>query len=813
LTPRRVGNRITPRVFFAAAEVSPGRLQSFRPGPAAGPVEVPVMSVKESLSDLLDVLSEPSLSEPVRSVWAVVTDELDNLPTPLPDSAAQACRDALRPADGLGRPAQWTGRDWAKAVAALACWSRCRGLNGLGKSWIAKAGGAAPDNHEAGTRELAGLLYRRLLDAVGPRGSADRLSGRQRALMLATTAITARELDVSLMEKVEQKRSLEETPEAYVADLIRRGLLEKGGPGAASVVNNWPGLLEDRSKFRDSFWSELRELVEPPGKAVLPLTAAGIALVVLLIAALLAWGKSSKMRDELETVGKAVREAAKDSLKSNPDPTAEDLARAVTDTVGKQAKELKQKSAELKTLSADLRKAQDQLAEKSDSLNAAAAVRKDLEANLDAARKQRDAAKTEVEKLTAAVKAATDRVADRDKTVQATKAELDRTTGEREKLVVEVKGLRDELGKGRTDAKALQAKLDAADAALARSKTDLAKKQDELKRADAQLVNANEALKATTVRLAGVEKNLNSAKADLKDAQSRLKASDEAAAKVGTERDKARAELEKTRTELTGAVAKLTAADKSIKTVQGERDKALTDLAGAKDRLAAAERDVASAKAGGAKADAELAKVRVDLESARKDLAGLRTENAGLKKANTGLSTEVAGLKKDNAELRKENAELKNRKDVKDPKDVGKTEDPPKTKETPKTKDTPAGSGGSVSPRGGDAPKIEFAGVLLRNLSEADRAALNLAPAVKGVLVHEVKAGTKAAAAGLKADDVILELRADFLVGNMVLSQEAKVSEAADAAAIAGRVAALKRDNKFKCWHVRLTGRTVVIEE
>jgi predicted nucleic acid-binding Zn-ribbon protein len=787
------------------------------------------MSVKEVLNDLLDVLADPSLSEPARTVWAVASDELDNLPNPVPENAAQVCRDALRPADGLGKPAQWTGRDWARAVGALAAWSRCKSLNGLGKSWIAKAGGSAPETHEAGTRELAGLLYRRLLEAVSPRGAADRLSGRQRALLLAAVCRVARELDVSPAEKVTDKRSLSETPDAYVADLIRHGLLERGGPGPASVVSDWPALLEDRARFRDSFWSELRELVEAPGKAVLPLTALGVALVALLVAFLISWGKSAKLRDDLETLGKAVREVASGSLKNNPDPTATELAAGLAEHAGLQARALDRKSGELTALTADVQRLRKEIADQGDSLKAAGAVREGLEKNLAAARKERDAAQAEVEKRSAALKEASAVLAEREKTIKSTKADLDKAVGERDRLATDLKTSKDDLARSRDEVRTLTVKLDAAADAAKRNGTDLAKARDELKLADARLVNANDALRATTERLTAADKSATALKAELKQTQTKLSAATDAAAKAEAERTKALAELNKTRTELEklsaqekATVARLDDAQKQLATAQAERRKALSDLAGSKEklsasekdlagvrtRLAATEKDLTGAREAAARSDAELVRVRKDLAAANLARAkseaesiAARKELDNARKQGDGLRTENAGLKKEIAELKKEVADLKSRKP--EPKEVRKPDDPVvKTKPEPKN--------GEV---GKDAPKVDFLGALLRDLTPADRKALNLAADAKGVFIHEVKAGSKAAAAGLKPGEVVLELRADFLVGNMVLSQEARVGETAEAGAFAARVSALRRDNKFKCWHVKTAARTVVIED
>lgn len=738
-------------------------------------------SAKEMISDLLDLLAEPSVSEPASAVWAELSDEWAEFPATLSDKAADAAKDLCKPAEGLGAVTGWTGRDWAKAVVALAVWNRAKAFNPVGKSWISKLGGNPPENAEAGCKELAALLYRKLLEALKPDAASDRLSARQRVLLAVSLTKLAKDVGVNLTDRAESRKGLHETPDAFVAELIRRGLIEKGvAGGPASVVSGWPAVLDDTTKFKDAFWAELKDLIDPVGKAALPLFAAALLVGALTLGLLFLGVQNNNNRREFEKLQKGVKDIIPTAAKA---VTAEDVIKAVADfnaavqrdqagakDAARKAKarieELDTGLTSLKTEHAQLQAANNQNVKTIESL------KKDLDAaTADAKKKGEDLAKLgdEKKKADAEIAAQKSALADAAKTLAA-----------RDAKIKEVEGA---LAKNKADLDGTNAALVAKDRDLTAAKATIAKNDAEIKRLGGQLTNVNAALQASETKAASTAKELTAAKADLA---------------------KTAAELATAKKDLAASADKVKSLTGELATAKTAGDKAATDLAASKKELASTLDKVKSLMADVTKTGGELSAAKTALADADKKLkaadAAAAKAAAGLTAANDAKTKALAELEAVRKELESVRKELKS---LKDKAGMGGGA----------VKPAPVG-GASVSARGKGSPTAELAGCVVRALLDEDRKALGLAAAIKGLLVHEVKAGSKAAAAGLKADAVITQVFADFAVGNQVVSQDVVLSDLAAFQAFADRVAVLKRnDNKLKGYRFKTLTETVTVSE
>lgn len=738
-------------------------------------------SAKEKISDLLDLLAEPSVSEPASAVWAELSDEWAEFLATLSDKAADAAKDLCKPAEGLGAVTGWTGRDWAKAVVALAVWNRAKAFNPVGKSWIGKLGGNPPETAEAGCKELAALLYRKLLEALKPDAASDRLSARQRVLLAVSLTKLAKDVGVNLTDRAESRKSLHETPDAFVAELIRRGLIEKGvAGGPASVVSGWPAVLDDTNKFKDAFWAELKDLIDPVGKAALPLFAAALLVGALTLGLLFLGVQNNNNRREFEKLQKGIKDIIPTAAKA---ATAEDVIKAVADfnaavqrdQAGAKdaARKAKSRIEELDTGLTSLKAEHAQLqAANNQNVKTIESLKKDLDAaTADAKKKGEDLAKLgdEKKKADAEIAAQKSALADAAKTLAA-----------RDAKIKDVEGV---LAKTKADLDGTNAALVAKDRDLTAAKATIAKNDAEIKRLVGQLTNVNAALQASETKAASTAKELTAAKAD----------------------------LAKTAGELATAKKDLAASADQVKSLTGELataktagDKAAADLAASKKELASTLDKVKSLMADVTKTGGDLSAAKTALADADKKLkaadAAAAKAAADLTAANDAKTKALAELEAVRKELESVKKELKS---LKDKAGMGGGAANP----------APVG-GASVSARGKGSPTAELAGCVVRALLDEDREALGLAAAIKGLLVHEVKAGSKAAAAGLKADAVITQIFADFAVGNQVVSQDVVVGDLAAFQAFADRVAVLKRnDNKLKGYRFKTLTETVTVSE
>jgi septal ring factor EnvC (AmiA/AmiB activator) len=738
-------------------------------------------SAKEKISDLLDLLAEPSVSEPASAVWAELSDEWAEFLATLSDKAADAAKDLCKPAEGLGAVTGWTGRDWAKAVVALAVWNRAKAFNPVGKSWIGKLGGNPPETAEAGCKELAALLYRKLLEALKPDAASDRLSARQRVLLAVSLTKLAKDVGVNLTDRAESRKSLHETPDAFVAELIRRGLIEKGvAGGPASVVSGWPAVLDDTNKFKDAFWAELKDLIDPVGKAALPLFAAALLVGALTLGLLFLGVQNNNNRREFEKLQKGIKDIIPTAAKA---ATAEDVIKAVADfnaavqrdQAGAKdaARKAKSRIEELDTGLTSLKAEHAQLqAANNQNVKTIESLKKDLDAaTADAKKKGEDLAKLgdEKKKADAEIAAQKSALADAAKTLAA-----------RDAKIKDVEGV---LAKTKADLDGTNAALVAKDRDLTAAKATIAKNDAEIKRLVGQLTNVNAALQASETKAASTAKELTAAKADLA---------------------KTAGELATAKKDLAASADKVKSLTAELATAKTAGDKAAADLAASKKELASTLDKVKSLMADVTKTGGDLSAAKTALADADKKLkaadAAAAKAAADLTAANDAKTKALAELEAVRKELESVKKELKS---LKDKAGMGGGAANP----------APVG-GASVSARGKGSPTAELAGCVVRALLDEDREALGLAAAIKGLLVHEVKAGSKAAAAGLKADAVITQIFADFAVGNQVVSQDVVVGDLAAFQAFADRVAVLKRnDNKLKGYRFKTLTETVTVSE
>jgi predicted nucleic acid-binding Zn-ribbon protein len=759
-------------------------------------------SAKEKISDLLDLLAEPSVSEPASAVWAELSDEWAEFLATLSDKAADAAKDLCKPAEGLGAVTGWTGRDWAKAVVALAVWNRAKAFNPVGKSWIGKLGGNPPETAEAGCKELAALLYRKLLEALKPDAASDRLSARQRVLLAVSLTKLAKDVGVNLTDRAESRKSLHETPDAFVAELIRRGLIEKGvAGGPASVVSGWPAVLDDTNKFKDAFWAELKDLIDPVGKAALPLFAAALLVGALTLGLLFLGVQNNNNRREFEKLQKGIKDIIPTAAKA---ATAEDVIKAVADfnaavqrdQAGAKdaARKAKSRIEELDTGLTSLKAEHAQLqAANNQNVKTIESLKKDLDAaTADAKKKGEDLAKLgdEKKKADAEIAAQKSALADAAKTLAA-----------RDAKIKDVEGV---LAKTKADLDGTNAALVAKDRDLTAAKATIAKNDAEIKRLVGQLTNVNAALQASETKAASTAKELTAAKADLAKTAGELATAKKDLAASADQVKSLTGELATAKKDLAASADKVKSLTAELATAKTAGDKAAADLAASKKELASTLDKVKSLMADVTKTGGDLSAAKTALADADKKLkaadAAAAKAAADLTAANDAKTKALAELEAVRKELESVKKELKS---LKDKAGMGGGAANP----------APVG-GASVSARGKGSPTAELAGCVVRALLDEDREALGLAAAIKGLLVHEVKAGSKAAAAGLKADAVITQIFADFAVGNQVVSQDVVVGDLAAFQAFADRVAVLKRnDNKLKGYRFKTLTETVTVSE
>jgi hypothetical protein len=706
-------------------------------------------SPKEIVSGLIDVLAEPQPTEAVGDVWSQIADEWSEFTEAgtLSDSAAGTLKDLLKPADSMSPTTSWSSRDFARAAVALGAWTRAKGLSAVGKAWIGKLGGAAPESNDAAINELALTLYRKLLAPLRAGGPADALTARQRVLLTAFVTQAATAVRFMPANRVEGRKALHETPDGYVSEILRRGLIEKGADGGAStVVADWPSALNDPAKFRDAFWPELRDLVEGVrGGASIFQLAAALLIAALLVGLIFNSNQLSKRNEEIKAIAAGLK-----AYNVAPGQTPAEMLKAVEAFVADKDKVIAATANEREGAKGELKSTLAKLAAETTERTKVEGIRDDLkkvladkEEKLAKAGADLAATKGELDKTRQAVadaKVLFDKKAgelvERTKDLKATTESLTATAAERDKL--------------RKDLDATAGKLGDATKALAAAEARIAGLEGDKKRLDSQLGLANDALAATKTKLADTAKSLAAA-------------------------EKGAADLTK----------KAADAEAAVKTA---RETAAKSLADSQKALADSQKAVASARA-----EADAAKAKAEEVAAQ--VKTLTEKSVALEAGKAKAETELKAARDEAESLRRQLREAKT-----------------KTPEV-KPEKAPDGETPKSSARGGSAAKTELLGAVLRDITDEDRKALGLGTDVKGVIVHEVKAGGKAAAAGLKADEVLVRLTAEFSLPLQTVSQEVPSADVRTVASFADKVALLKRDNKFKGWKLKLLDRTVSVEE